>query len=573
TIGILLFLVIIFTGYLVIYNIFSISISKDIRLYGMLKTVGTTPTQIKKIVRNQVYSLALIGIPIGLLLGYGLGAVLLPTIIASLNIDKAILSVNPIIFIGSSLFALLTIYLGSRKPAKIASKITPVEALRYQNTNIKKAVRKSNNTKIYKLAWNNLIRDKKKSIIIITTMFLSLIILNSAFSFSKGMSMEKFVETMISSDYTVASSRYFKYQFNENSDSTSDVLINKIDSSGIVEEGTKIYYTSITHILSDDAYNNFFDYYNKLEKEEKLNGYEIEAINGYKNREFGIPISAYGMNAYGANKLEIKVGTFDAEKFLSGRYIILGAYSDISTESHYNAGDKVTLDFKGVSKSYEVMAIADLPYSMSVKYYPVGSIDCFIPNTEFERIYEKPSVMSYIFDIKAGYENEMDTLLQDFTTINDKTMDYNSKQTISKEFDDTKKMLLIVGGMLSFTIGLISIANFINSMFASIITRRTELAMMKSIGMTKKQLRRMLGYEGLYYGGIPVFLALIMEVGFRNFFARTLASQSWAFDYQFTILPLLVVAPVFLVISLMIPYFANKKASNISLIEQLRGAE
>ena len=68
-------LLVIFTGYLIIYNIFQISVAGDIRFYGLLKTIGTTPRQLKRIIRQQALLLCLIGIPAGLLLGYGIGAV------------------------------------------------------------------------------------------------------------------------------------------------------------------------------------------------------------------------------------------------------------------------------------------------------------------------------------------------------------------------------------------------------------------------------------------------------------------------------------------------------------------
>ena len=103
-------LLVIFTGYLIIYNIFQISVVGDIRFYGLLKTIGTTPRQLKRIIRQQALLLCLIGIPAGLLLGYGIGAVLVPVVLRSTQLDAGIttISTSPVIFVGSVLFALLT---------------------------------------------------------------------------------------------------------------------------------------------------------------------------------------------------------------------------------------------------------------------------------------------------------------------------------------------------------------------------------------------------------------------------------------------------------------------------------
>ena len=78
-------LLITFTGYLIIYNVFQISVANDIRFYGLLKTIGTTPKQIKTIIRHQALFLSLIGIPLGLLGGWLVGSLLTPLVISRLN--------------------------------------------------------------------------------------------------------------------------------------------------------------------------------------------------------------------------------------------------------------------------------------------------------------------------------------------------------------------------------------------------------------------------------------------------------------------------------------------------------
>ena len=121
------------SGYLIIYNIFQISVAGDIRFYGRLKTLGASRKQIKKMIYGQAGRLSLIGIPAGLLIGHLLGAVLVPVMITG-TADKAKTAVNPYIFTGSALFAYLTVLISCRKPAKIAGKVSPVEALRYTDT-------------------------------------------------------------------------------------------------------------------------------------------------------------------------------------------------------------------------------------------------------------------------------------------------------------------------------------------------------------------------------------------------------------------------------------------------------
>ena len=106
-------ILVIFTGYLIIYNIFQISVTGDIRFYGLLKTIGVTPRQLRRIIRQQALLLCVAGIPLGMLLGYGVGALLTPVVMARTTFGAGIttISTSPLIFLFSALFALVTVQL------------------------------------------------------------------------------------------------------------------------------------------------------------------------------------------------------------------------------------------------------------------------------------------------------------------------------------------------------------------------------------------------------------------------------------------------------------------------------
>ena len=135
---VLILLLIIFTGYLIIYNVFQISVANDIRFYGLLKTIGTTPRQLKKIIRQQAILLSLIGIPFGLLAGWIVGKSLTAVVMAQLDVINVV-SISPGIFIFAVIFTLLTVWISCIRPGRIASKVSPIEAVRYtEGSNIKK---------------------------------------------------------------------------------------------------------------------------------------------------------------------------------------------------------------------------------------------------------------------------------------------------------------------------------------------------------------------------------------------------------------------------------------------------
>ncbi len=99
-----LLVLIVFTGYLVIYNVFQISVTNDIRFYGLLKTIGMTGRQLKRIIRLQAVLLSVIGIPAGLLLGFGIGVGLAPAVMAQMSYTTAVIKLHAWVFVGAALF-------------------------------------------------------------------------------------------------------------------------------------------------------------------------------------------------------------------------------------------------------------------------------------------------------------------------------------------------------------------------------------------------------------------------------------------------------------------------------------
>lgn len=130
--GFLVITVIFLAGYLLIYNIFYISIAQEIKSYGLLKVIGTTSKQIKRMVRYKAIYLACIGIPFGLVIGWTIGRFLVPAIIDIFGEDmRVVTSVHPLIFAIAAISSLCTVLLSCLGPAKVASRVSPIEALSY----------------------------------------------------------------------------------------------------------------------------------------------------------------------------------------------------------------------------------------------------------------------------------------------------------------------------------------------------------------------------------------------------------------------------------------------------------
>ena len=131
----------------------------------------------------------------------------------------------------------------------------------------------------------------------------------------------------------------------------------------------------------------------------------------------------------------------------------------------------------------------------------------------------------------------------------------------------------MVGGIIAFIFGITGILNLINMMSTSILARRREFATMQSIGMTKKQIIKMLTLEGIYYAGFTMISSLLIGMLMSVTILRVLTSQIWFMKYQFVIWPMLVTFPFLLVLGWLVPkatyHFQGKK----SMIEQLKNAD
>lgn len=169
----------VFTGYLLIYNIFQISVIQEIHFYGQLKALGTTRRQLRHYISLQATSLSLVGIPLGILLGYLFGCVLAPMVLKGMEVSSDIKvsnHANPIIFIGAIVFSAITVWISTYKPGKAAANVSPMEALRFNDVSgsTKKEKNSTNGGKIYRMAWSNLWRNRKRTILSVVSMVLGL---------------------------------------------------------------------------------------------------------------------------------------------------------------------------------------------------------------------------------------------------------------------------------------------------------------------------------------------------------------------------------------------------------------
>ena len=168
--------------------------------------------------------------------------------------------------------------------------------------------------------------------------------------------------------------------------------------------------------------------------------------------------------------------------------------------------------------------------------------------------------------------DEASDLLTDYQQTYASGMSITSRQTMAKQYEDERRSSSVIGYSISIVIALVGVLNFINSMVTAIISRRREFAMIQSIGMTKRQLRKMLTFEGLYYAGITLVISYILSTFTVGVIVRALTAGGFT-TFQFTLLPLIICTPVLLIFAVLLPYLCFRNLEKDSIVERLRAVD
>lgn len=566
-------LFIVLSGYLLIYNILYIAVTKDINFYGLLKTIGASPRQIKKIVKGQAFRLSIIGIPLGLILGAIVSFVIVPLAMGTLfagaqaSAMPGDVSFNPIIFIGSALFSLLTVSLSCRKPAKIAGSISPTEALRYTGSKPKKQKkdRKSTNGgKLYKMAWYNVFREKKRAIIVFLSLFMGIITFLSVNTFLSSLSVDNYINRYVKNDFEIQN-------VEAQADKIDDDMIDKIKSMKGVNSINLSKSSTLQLEMSEDILMP------SLKESYKRFGLSDEELNQFLNLVKEDP-SVLSSSVMGidddlierVNKdLKDKI---DIEAFKRGEFVIADAWSYGDDYKNIKGNLTIKNSNNDSSKIFDVKVIKDnsslLPSGLPT---PLGIPTIYISNSVLEELDSNAENYLLYVDVDDKYEEQIESELK--TISESRGLWFESKSDKTEEFNSSQMVMNILGSGISIILILIGVINFINVMITGVNVRLKELAIMESIGMTKKQIKKMLTFEGLYYAGLTT--TFILTIGIAIIYGISVLTKQIA-DYAvfvFPTVPLILLIIFIFAVCLITPSIVFKESSKRSITERIREIE
>lgn len=564
--------VIFIAGYLLIYNVFYISIAQDIRFYGMLKTLGTTARQIRKIVYKKAIKLSLMGIPIGLLLGWPIGRLLLPAIVNMLTDDiRIVTTVNPLIFLVAIVFSAITVFISCQKPAILAAKVSPMEALHYiEQTGGKKKQRRSKHISTMMMAKNNLTRNKKKVMIVTLSFALSIVLLNSVYTYVTSFDFDKFVADFSLTDFTVSDTTVINNYAPYNTANVSQDFISQAESLNGLEDIGNIYLWTSKQPLSE----------NDLARLQELSASSSDIANELENyrvrQEHGVNV--YGLDDFPAEYVQVLDGELNTEQWKAGTGVYVTPLRMMGDGSLclYKPGDQISVtQLDGTNKVYDVLAVVSIPSALQTPLQVDMGLDYIFPTNELleNMVSADQPAMKTIFNVDEEHQLATENWLKNYTTNTDTALDYLSKVTLRQTFDGMINMYRLVGGALCAILALIGILNFINSMTTSILSRYREIAMLQSVGMTGRQVKQMLIYEGIGYSILGLFGSLILSVIASLTVVRMMGAELTYFTWHFTLLPVFLCIIPLILITAIVPLVCYNKMAQKTVVERLRIAE
>ncbi len=572
-IGLLLLLILIFmSGYLFIYNTLYISVNKDIRYYGQLKTIGTTSVQIKKMIDKQIMWNTIIGIPLGLCCSAVVGKIIIPQLLHAFNpsiMTKDVETVSVWVYIIATVFSFVTTVFSAYKPAKIAMECSPVEAVKYigvSSSNTKNKIRKGGD--IRSMVRINLLRDKKQFFVIICSLSLALslfLIMNVVIRANNATNILNH-----SYDYDLRILNQTLLSDNEEQVITDDLIKNIKKIEG-VKDVRILESITATVPYQEDVYG---EYYKELYQSRYTPGNYDKDIEMYKqqsdydNNLFSCRV--VGIDDLEFDKLNQKLETpLDKEAFENGE---IAFASKIFTKGDNGiVGKKVNFSIptgKNPSKeeSITIEALTDFPAYYSAGYNP----DLIISDDYFEKVVQQPLIEMIKVDYEEPFSKSTEDSIMDLIKEN-KLLSVDSKLDRYSEMKNSENQITVLGGSIGLIVMLLAISNYLNMMSASIQNRSKEFAVLESIGMTRKQIKKMAVSESICYAILSIAISMIIGLPASYFVFENL--NIYRIPFSFPIVNNMILFLFIILICILSTLLILRKTKDESIIELLRQDE
>ena len=539
--GIVLFSVV------VIYNIFQVGITQKVQEYGKIKALGATRKQMKQLIFREGILLAVPSIPLGLLFGFLIAKVSFNWLVEQGNLVSSGIKNHQVPLFSLTIMLIcifvsfLTVVLALRKPMKIVSRISPIEATRYlDGSKTQKQGRRKGrkDVTVFSMAMANVTGNPKRTIATILTMGLSCVLFVIISNYVGNIDTEH--EARLSVNHG-----QFELQLDYSAEYDERYPENNLDT-----------------ILTDNPLND-----SMIEEIKSIPGVtdvmtrEIVSVNLNGTR---FPADIVSKNDFDFMRQDGDIGSMDYDQAVKNGEIFFG-WSAWMEQDGYAPGESIVFDFENGSGTYTYQGKIAGSF-VSADTYLV------IPEGVYRSMNPRGTAYGYLWvdcDKKdvASVEQSLNTLISNTSHIK---MDTYHAQLQSAEY--ASRMMKLGCYLFMAIVGLIGFMNLANTMIINIITKKQEYGVLQAVGMTNKQLNLSLQIQGLIFtvGTICIALAAGLPLGYALF---SYAKHNGIFGmnvYHVPLIPILVMILLVGILQIVLSCVLSSNLKKETLVERIR---
>lgn len=499
-------------AYLLIYNIMYLSVTGNIRYYGLLQTVGMTGHQIYRLIYRQMLFVGTGGIVLGIAGGCGISFFVIPSLVKAFGIrDKVQVVFHPAIFVLTVLLVAVTIYIGSRKPAKIAVTVSPIEANRYSTEIMphgKTHLSHEKGNVIGHMGARKVFAEKKKTLISILSLAVGLSVFVCVITLLRSQGPRTIVSSAWNDDMEI-SNRLLSKDGAKWKEVMDDVFLQKIANTDGVQEVHTVT-TAQAMVPWEPEFANkwmreFYEMWMEIPYEDEKKEYQEHPEN-------------FGTVLVGIDEKNFEILNESLERPVDEK-----AFQQGKTCVIYRNGLSFE-DRELVGKTLHAAEIGNRDHAFSFVIAGVtddstmtGPITGYPPTIIISQdALASLHLDTYTYKACVYYDKAYDTATQSRVeqivggSKDARCLKMESRIESMEELKAAQGNMTGVGIGISLILAVIGVMNYINTIIGNIANRRKELAILESIGMTRKQMNRMLMREGSIYALGAIFVTMVV---------------------------------------------------------------
>ncbi|WP_394861762.1 ABC transporter permease [Paraclostridium bifermentans] len=602
---------------IVIYSIFNISMYKRFREYGVLRAIGARNSKVFKLILNELMTLGVIGMPIGLV--GGLGASLIAykkssELKTSIALDGKIINLHmvyPVLeIILAILFMVLILLLISLFTYRKINKLSIIDSIKgnRKENSIKRnrvSVKDlSRYMKTYKaISFKNILRNKKRFIMIVLSMSIcGILFINS--NYRLHLSQEDDF-TSNRDNYSNSDMKIDVYENENQRNGLSKKDIKQIENIDGVKEVVKSQIMNGRMVINKDdiANEGYFDSINKSIRGSNLfKGY---LVKDKINDELILKQNLRGYDEKALKELNnyLVQGNIDVEKMkkedLAVVYVPMVTEEKFDGGVNYNkvdngkpvanikVGDTVKVKFredgeksveacrledtdgKYIEKEFKVGAVVSYPFMAEDTYTSDECVDVIVSEDTFSKATNSKAYQAININLKEGANDKKvyDEILK--TTIKVKGAMARNIIEEKRNSDAMYEKSRVFNAAIVVVLFVIAVVNVVNNISQSIVDRTNEFGMLRAVGLNNKDFRKMIIFEGIIYTAISSLIIIFVSLILNKTTYDSFGVSKLGIEFSIRYIDYISIIVINALIGVLATYLPAKKLEKVSVVEMI----